>query len=90
MKDFFVATIQVVTFLAIVWGIILGIFYLSSIGKEDLQYITKTPYKTYIKNVAKFDKGECQQFYDNLTDKTGYRCIPTWKAFKEEILGEAK
>lgn len=90
MKDFFVTTAQVLIFLAVVWGVILGIFYLASIGKEDLQYITKTPYKTYIKNVAKFNTGECQQFYDNLTDKTGYRCIPTWEAFKEELLGEAK
>ena len=90
MKDFFVATAQVLIFLVVVWCVIFGLFYLSSIGKEDLQYITKTPYKTYVKNVAKFNKGECQQFYDNLIDKTGYRCIPTWKSFKEELLGEAK
>lgn len=90
MKDFFVATAQVLIFLVVVWSVILGVFYLSSIGKEDLQYITKTPYQTYVKNVAKFNKGECQQFYNNLTDKTGYRCISTWKGFKEELLGEAK
>lgn len=90
IKEVVVSTAQVLFGLSIIFGIIAIIVVLSNVGREQLQYVTVTPYERHITVVATFKKGECIPFYNNLKDNTNYRCIPSLTAVKEELLGVKK
>ena len=90
LKDLAVAILQVGLVAACIFGVIGVIVYASNTGKEQLQYVTVTPYARHVSIVATFKEGECQPFFENLKDKENYRCISSLTAVKEEILGANK
>lgn len=79
MKDFLIATCQVLFVVLLAVGVILGITWMATSGKTYLVYTTITPFEIRKSVVGSYEEDNCQTMYNNLIDKTNYSCEGAWK-----------